>query len=129
MGLHNPPVEALVALPPIFYASLGIAAPRSTVELLIESMIAALDVADGEADREDATDLEDDFALTWLARGSGAGPGCKISDSGGDFANEDDPSGYRQSQPYGPGCPISDPGGAATVGQLNASDTSFRRRA
>ena len=47
-----------------------------------------LDTLDGDADLENASDLEDDHALSPLALGfeSGRGPGCEISDGRGDQA-------------------------------------------
>jgi hypothetical protein len=56
-------------------------APREAVERTIERAIEALDLIDGDADVEDATDLEDDFSLTWIASGQ-SGPGCEVSDRG-----------------------------------------------
>lgn len=47
-----------------------------------------------------------------------SGPGCEISDPGGDCANEDQPGGWSQSHwDQGPGCPISDPGGCQHDGR------------
>lgn len=76
-GSHPQPV----ALPPILAFIMGVpVAPREAVERTIERAIEALDLIDGDPDLEDATDLEDDFSLTWIAQGQG-GPGCQISDT------------------------------------------------
>lgn len=47
----------------------------------IEVLIALLDLWDGDPDTEDATDLEDDHALSPLAlQGAECGPGCAVAD-------------------------------------------------
>ena len=72
---------------------------RSTLEAFLTVAVELLDVADGDADLEDATDLEDDHALSRLATGydSGRGPGCEVADTGEDddieTGIEDDPRG------------------------------------
>ncbi|WP_324740119.1 hypothetical protein U8326_10090 [Tsuneonella sp. CC-YZS046] len=111
---------------------------RNTIASAVEVLVAVLDAMDGEPDQEDATDLEDDFALSSPNAQLG-GPGCLVSDNdscpagddriygsddgaGGDVddAEEDDPSGQCDEdgintdlrvrwQDYGPGCAISDP--------------------
>ena len=43
-----------------------------------------MDLADPDPDLEDATDLEDDFALSPQAIGFVTGPGCEVSDGTGD---------------------------------------------
>lgn len=100
-----------LTLPPVLAYIVGApVAPREAVEQLIERAIEVLDHMDGDPDAEDATDLEDDFSLSEQALGYGDGAGCPISDPGGDFANEDDFGGHRQSPiPPGPGCENSDP--------------------
>ena len=45
-----------------------------------------MDLADPDPDLEDATDLEDDFALSPQAIGYSTGPGCEIGDGRGDQA-------------------------------------------
>jgi hypothetical protein len=76
----------------------GIVLQRDEAEFLAESWAALhrlssqmvalftdkLDLADGDPDEENSTDLEDDFALSPLALGFGAGrgPGCEVSDKG-----------------------------------------------
>ena len=52
----------------------------------IEVAIGLLDVTDGDPDAENATDLEDDFAVSPRAQGYGDGPGCEIGDGRGDQA-------------------------------------------
>ena len=68
----------------------------------IEVLVALLDVWDGDPDEENATDLEDDFALSGLAQGyaSGRGPGCEVSDNGENAWIEWDK--MRGSQKRGP---------------------------
>lgn len=54
---------------------------RETLEAFLSVAIDLLDMVDGDIDREDATDLEDDFALSAMATDYAAsGPGCSISD-------------------------------------------------
>lgn len=61
---------------------------RAKIEAFAEISIALLDLWDGDPDVENATDLEDDFALSPLALGfeTARGPGCAISDGRGDQA-------------------------------------------
>ena len=80
----------------------------------IEVLIDVLDMLGGDPDREDATDLEDDFSLSALAVALSPGPGCKISDPG----EEDDPSGQCDEDGintvypsgFGAGCVVADEG-------------------
>lgn len=44
---------------------------REKVEAFIEIAIGLLDTLDGDPDREDGDDLEDDFQLSWRAKGIG----------------------------------------------------------
>lgn len=54
---------------------------REQLGIAIEIMVAMLDVADGEPDAEDATDLEDDFELSPIGQNfADRGAGCSISD-------------------------------------------------
>jgi hypothetical protein len=71
---------------------------RKQLEAFITVAIDLADALDGDADIENATDLEDDFALSPLASGfgEGDGPGCTVSDpdsavddSGCDDINDD----------------------------------------
>ncbi|MFA7586262.1 MAG: hypothetical protein WCY11_08730 [Novosphingobium sp.] len=109
---------------------------RNTLASAVEVLVAVLDAMDGDPDEEDATDLEDDFALSTNAQLDG--PGCVVSDNDscpagddriyGDYdsgagdsedAEEDDPSGQCDEDGInteflgrwneGPGCVISDP--------------------
>lgn len=112
-----------------------VAIQRVTGEIA-EVLTASLDRVDGDADHEDATDVEDEGL--WLGTGS-HGPGCAVSDSGENAwiewttmrgsqkrspniappedDEEDDPSGQYDEDDYtaarlpgyGPGCNISDP--------------------
>lgn len=73
---------------------------------------------DAEEDDPQGEVTDDDPAFTphdlAVANRSGSGPGCSISDPGGDHASEDEPLGYGEWKGFeGPGCPISDPGGTA----------------
>ena len=56
-----------------------------------------IDTLDGDPDFENATDLEDDHALSPQATGYGTGPGCEVADTGEDHDQdtgiEDDPRG------------------------------------
>lgn len=66
---------------------------RHDLEDLTERLIDRLDQIDGDPDYENASDLEDDFALN-LRGPAGAidGPGCECSDTGehnGDFEPEE----------------------------------------
>lgn len=55
---------------------------REQISAAVEIMVALLDATDGDPDLENATDLEDDFALSPIAAGFGAdGPGCSIADT------------------------------------------------
>lgn len=107
----------------------GIVIPRDEYEELTEALatvfrigsrftprlIERLDLSDGDADFEDATDLEDDWTLSKRGAGFHTGPGCPIADAGGQSSNEDEPGCY--SGDPGPGCPISDPGGCEHDGR------------
>lgn len=57
---------------------------REDVGAAAQALIDLLDDLDGDADLEDATDVEDDFHLTDRAMGfaKGRGPGCDVSDTG-----------------------------------------------
>lgn len=62
---------------------------RFALEHAIEAAIALLDACDGDTDYENASDAEDDFALTPLAIAqAGAGAGCPCADPG-DHEDED----------------------------------------
>ncbi|QQN73623.1 hypothetical protein [Croceicoccus sp. YJ47] len=102
-----------IKLPPTLSYMLGIDhAPRSVIDSMLQRAIDELDEIDGDPDLEDATDLEDDFMFSpRVTVSTEHGPGCAISDAGGDVATEDDPRGYGHSFDRGPGCPFSDPGG------------------
>lgn len=64
--------------------------PRAQLEQLVQRLVDRIDDVDGDPDLEDATDGEDDFALTDLARfGFGSGPGCILSDQ--DLSVDDQP--------------------------------------
>lgn len=74
---------------------------RETLEAFLSVAIDLLDMVDGDIDREDATDLEDDFALSAMATDyAGSGPGCSISDQ--DAGAYVEWSTMRGSQKRGP---------------------------
>lgn len=77
---------------------------RAKVEAFAEISVALLDLIDGDADMETEA-LEDDF--TPMHADIDFGPGCPISDAGGQMT-EDEASAYPLCG-YGPGCPLSDP--------------------
>lgn len=64
-----------------------------------------IDTMDGDPDFENATDLEDDHALSRRARGYDKGPGCEVSDTGEDddieTGIEDDPRGFDPETDFG----------------------------
>lgn len=108
----------------VLHHNSGILIPRDEYEELTEALatvfrigarfaprlIERLDLIDGDADEEDAEDLEDSFMLSRRARGHDNGPGCPIADAGGvcdeDGANTDL---GRTLNERGAGCTISDP--------------------
>lgn len=63
---------------------------RRQLEGFIAVALDLLDLADGDPDLENATDTEDDFALSPLAHYFTSGPGCTVSDPGGAAEGEDD---------------------------------------
>lgn len=69
MGMH----KALLAKP----------IDRAAIEAAVAELIDVLDMLDGDSDLEE-TDAEDSFALSWIARGIAADPGCSIADAGED---------------------------------------------
>ena len=104
---------------------LGRAAAVKEIGDAVEGLIVFLDELEGDPDLEDATDGEDEFALSpnameWASRET-RGPGCEISDpdTGVDDDGEADtaedsfhiPGHYLNLGRNGPGCSISDPGG------------------
>lgn len=105
---------------------LGRAAAMREIGDAVEGLIVFLDELEGDPDFENATDTEDDFALSpyaveWASRET-RGPGCQISDPGGCEHDgreltgaEDD---FMLHNASGPGCPISDPGGGWDEGGI-----------
>lgn len=57
---------------------------RKSLEAFLSVALDLLDTMDGDADLEDGTDAEDDFALSAIAlQFADSGPGCTIGDPGG----------------------------------------------
>jgi hypothetical protein len=120
MTVHQHPAAANV--PPAAVMRVLQQFDRAELEGFISIAIGLLDVADGDADIENATNIEDDFALTGNAQTFAelSGPGCPIADVGevDDEAEDDDPAGqcdedgintdYGRTLSGSPGCPISD---------------------
>ena len=76
---------------------------RDKIASAIEVMIALLDMYDGDTDMEDASDLEDDFALSPVALLNAAnGPGCLKSDSDCCNAGDDKIASSWDSRPGDP---------------------------
>jgi hypothetical protein len=90
---------------------------RPTLETFLTVAVELLDVADGDPDFENATDLEDDFALSPQALGYGGGPGCAVSDC--DHGNDEGEPNFISCRDVdgGAGCPIADPGGCQHDGR------------
>ena len=59
-----------------------------------------IDTLDGDPDMENATDLEDDHALSPQARGYDTGPGCEVADTGEHVGDEQD-SGWTEHHTRG----------------------------
>lgn len=99
----------------------GILIPRGDLEELTEAMATVfrigarltprmidwLDRIDGDADLEDATDLEDDFSI--YTRDLPLGPGCPIADAGGQCDEDEFNTGLEARWESRVGCSISDP--------------------
>jgi len=82
MGAINHPNRQPV--PPAAVSRILSRFSRDDLEGFVAVAIDLMDLADGDADLENANDLEDDFTLTDQALGYGSrGPGCEISDAGG----------------------------------------------
>ena len=64
------------------FASAFASFDRGTIASAVEVLVAVLDTMDGDSDLEDATDVEDDFALSPVALNFETGPGCNVSDTG-----------------------------------------------
>lgn len=99
------PIDALLdALPSL---------PRPTLEQIIERAIECLDGIDGDSDFEGSHDEDDiNTAFFMIERD---GPGCPLSDPGGQADEDDCNTGTRKYGEHGQsfegaGCPISDPG-------------------
>lgn len=83
---------------------------RQKVEAFAEISIALLDLIDGDPDDEEVGS-EDDISDATARKARGYGPGCEISDPGGQV-DEDEWNTALEGQfdGFGPGCPIADPG-------------------
>ncbi len=90
---------------------------RLKVEAFAEISIAFLDLLDPDPDLENATDLEDDFALSPQALGYASGPGCAVTDC--DHGNDEAEPNFISCRDVdgGAGCPIADPGGCQHDGR------------
>lgn len=85
---------------------------REDIEAFIAVAIDLLDLSDGDPDLEDATDLEDDHALSPDASAFGDGPGDALTDPGGQCDEDEintalDNLRYQEGR-RGAGCVISD---------------------
>ncbi len=83
--------------------------PRHEVEYIAQVAIDALDHADGDTDLEGEWS-EDEISSkpTWV--GLDDGPGCQISDAGGQCDEDDLNTNFAGTfGAMGPGCEISDP--------------------
>ena len=100
---------------------------REEISNAIEVLVGLLDAWDGDPDSEE-DDLEDSFVLSRQASESAKGPGCEISDAGGETPYEDQPGPFRALGVWnGPGCPISDPDkGVDDDGEEVAAEDSFQ---
>ena len=74
----NPHTPALGFAPMPAIARVMAGFQRDQLANFVEVALGLLDLADGDADLEDATDLEDDHALSV----QGFGPGCDVADAG-----------------------------------------------
>jgi hypothetical protein len=72
--------------PPAAITRVLSAFPRDQLEGFIAVAIDLLDLADGDPDREDATDLEDEGLTTRAIAWADHRPGCPVSDS--DFEHD-----------------------------------------
>ena len=82
---------------------------RNELAALTERLIERLDELDGDADAEDATDIEDDFAISpGGLLNAYDGPGCFLSDPGGQCDEDDHNTRLLFAFNAGPGCSISD---------------------
>lgn len=91
-------ISAFPATPPLVAVAAILGRfDRQTLEAFMTVAVELIDIADGDPDLENATDLEDDHALSPLALGfdTGRGPGCAVcdTDEDDDPAEEDDHSG------------------------------------
>ena len=78
----NPHTPALGFAPMPAIARVMAGFQRDQLASFVEVALGLLDLADGDADLEDATDLEDDHALSSWAIDPSNGPGCNIADAG-----------------------------------------------
>ena len=99
-------VSAFPATPPM-PAVARILARFERVQLagFIAVALDLIDTLDGDPDLENATDLEDDHALSPQASGYATGPGCEVSDTGedddADTSVEDSPRGFDPEEDFG----------------------------
>lgn len=99
-------VSAFPATPPLVAVARILGRfDRQTLEAFLTVAVDLLDITDGDPDLENATDLEDDHALSPQATGYDTAPGCPASDTGelddDDHGIEDDPRGCDPETDYG----------------------------
>ena len=97
-------VSAFPATPPLVAVARILGRfDRPTLEAFMTVAVELLDIADGDPDFENATDLEDDHALSPQA--CSTGPGCEVADTGEDddieTGIEDDPRGCDPETDFG----------------------------
>jgi len=107
MTMHLHPTAANV--PPAAVMRVLRQFDREELECFICVAIGLLDLADGDPDVEDATDLEDDFALSENAQNwVSDGPGCPIADPSAQCDEDELSTDLSRGFSEKPGCPISD---------------------
>ena len=99
-------VTAFPATPPLVAVAAILGRfDRQTLEAFMTVAVELIDIADGDPDLENATDLEDDFTLSRRVLGYDTGPGCYSSDTGEDddidTGIEDDPRGCDPEEDMG----------------------------
>ena len=78
-GLHTPAI-GFAPMPAV--AAILSRYSGTQLAAFIEVAVGLLDLSDPDCDLEDATDLEDDHALSPGSTGDFSGPGCEVADTG-----------------------------------------------